>query len=153
MSILVEYTLDEIRKTTTLPSINDIKKKKAQTIKIIKATNIESLKKAVSVDGEIILAVLDCNIPDTKDSSPNDQFVKENRVINGRHQSVDIVTEYSPSTKITIISMLNRFQKIVHNYYKKEHDLSINFISKKDPEMIKRNISWTIRRYLNKTPV
>ena len=150
MPILVEYIFDEIQKIISHSSTDKRRKEIAKTIKIIKSIDIESLKSAVSIKGEIILAILDCHIPDKKDSVASDQFVKQNRLINGKHRSVDIVTQHSPGTKITMISTLNRFQKIVQNHYKKEHGLSINFINKKDPEMIKRNIGWTIKRYLNK---
>jgi len=150
MTMLVEYVSNEIRKLRSNSNTDLRKHKIAQTMKIIKATDIESLENAVASNREFILALLDCNVPDNKDSAASDQFIKQNRLISGKHKSVDIVTENSPGTKITMVSTFNRFQKIVQNHYKKEHGLSINFISKKDPEMIKRNVGWTIKRYLNK---
>ena len=149
MELLVSFALSEIQSLIEDGSTTDQQSQKLKDIKILKVSNISTLEKAVSVYKGILLAVLDCNIPDTKDGTSHDQLVKTNYRITGQHKSVDIVTEHLPSTPITMISSLNRFQKIVSRYYKSEHDLNINFISKNDQLMISRNIGYYLRQYLS----
>ena len=147
-SLLVNFALDEIKILLHNENTNDEKKQRLKNIKIISASNIRSLKKAASAHENALMALLDCNIPDEKGGKPHDQFVKTNHKITGQHKSVDIVRELLPGTPITMVSSMNRFQKIVTQYYQKEFDFSVNFISKKDVLMIQRNIRYYLRQYL-----
>lgn len=148
MNLLVNFALIEIKTLIDDENTNDEERQKLKNIQIARISNISSLKKAVSICKNVLLAVLDCNIPDTKDGISHDQLVKTNYRITGQHQSVDIVTEHLPETPITIISSLDRFQKIVTQYYETKYSLSINFIRKNDPLMIGQNITHHLRQYL-----
>lgn len=148
MDLLIDFALSEIKKILENKNISDEQREKVKTTQIIKVSNIDTLEKAVSMNDEVLLALLDCNIPDTKDGAPHDQLVKTNHVITGQHRSVDIVTENLPETPITMTSSMNRFQKIVSQHYKSKHNLSINFIPKNDQSMIQRNIGYYLRQYV-----
>jgi len=124
-------------------------KEKITHMSVISASSIDSLKSEVTKNKNILYALLDCNIPDKKGGKPHDQFVKTNYQITGQHKAVDLVTEHLPDVPITMISSFNRFQKIVLNHYEKTHDLTMNFIKKKDHLMIKNNIRYYLRRHLN----
>ena len=148
MDLLVSFALSEIKALMDDENTNEQQSQNLKDIKILKVNNINTLEKAVRVYKNVLLAVLDCNIPDTKDGASHDQLVKTNHRITGQHKSVDIVTKHLPDTPITIISSLNRFQRTVSRYYKSEHDLNINFIPKNDQLMINRNIGHYVRQYL-----
>lgn len=148
MDLLINFALSEIKKMMENKNYNDEQLDTIKSTQIIKVSNIETLQKAVSVNQEVLLALLDCNIPDTKDDAPNDQLIKTNHVITGQHRAVDIVTEYLPKTPITITSSMNRFQKIVRQHYETKHELNINFIPKNDQSMIQRNIGYYLRHYI-----
>jgi len=148
MELLIEFARTEINKITDNQSTTDQQREIIKDIQIIKVSNINSLKKAVSIHKNTLLALLDCNIPDTSDGAAHDQLVKTNYRITGQHNSVDIVKEYLPGTPITMLSSFNRFQKIVSQYYDNNHNLSVNFIKKSDQSMIKRNIGHYLRKYL-----
>jgi len=150
MELLLDFAGDEIRKLIENENTNDQQKQILKQIQVVKVTNIESLQKALSAHKNIFMALLDCNIPDTKDGQAHDQLIKTNHRITGQHKSVDIVTQNLPGTPITMISSMNRFQKIVTQYYKNKRDISVNFINKSDQAMIKRNIGYYIRLYLRK---
>lgn len=148
MSLLVSFALSEVNKLIGDDGTNDKQRQKLKSIQILKISNINTLKKAVSIHKDVLLAVLDCNIPDTEDGTSHDQFIQTNNRITGQHKSVDIVTEHLPGTPITMISSLNRFQRIVTKYYESNHDLSINFIPKDNQLMFKENIEYYLRLYL-----
>lgn len=148
MDLLVNFALSEITKLIDDENTNEEQRQRIRGIQIIKIANINSLQQAVSVHKEVLLAILDCNIPDNKGSAPHDQLIKTNHVITGQHRPVDIVTENLPDTPITIISSMDRFQKIVYQYYESKHSISINFIRKNDQSMIERNIGYYLRQYL-----
>jgi len=148
MDLLVNFTLSEIKKLTDDESTDSQRRKKIKNIRIIKVTNIKSLHKAVTLHKGILLAVLDCNAPDTRGSKAHDQLVKTNHVITGQHRSVDIVTEHLPEIPITMISSLNRFQHIVNRYYDSKHNLKIRFVSKNDQLKIRKSIEFHLRQYL-----
>ena len=148
LRLLVDFAQTEIKRNIDNQNTNELQKQKLSNIKIITATNISSLQKAVKIHKNILLAILDCNIPDTKGDKPHDQFIKTNHKITGQHKAVDIVSEYIPDTPITMISSLNRFQRIVNQYYKNKYNLGINFIKKKDTSIIQNNIGWYLRQHL-----
>ena len=129
-------------------NITALKRDKLKQVKLLTASNLKSLTNAVSDHKNILLALLDGNIPDTKGGTAHDQFIKTGHKITGEHHTVNVVTKYLPDTPVTMISSMSRFQKIVHQYYKKHHDLSINFIHKKDAPIIVRNIAFYLRQYL-----
>lgn len=147
MELLVNFALTEINKLIVHENTNDDQRQKMKTVNIIKVSNINSLKKAVSIHKGIFLAVLDCNTPHTKTSASDDQLVKTNHVITGQHKPVDIVTKHLPDTPITLISSMDRFQRIVNRYYESKHNLNINFIRKSNPKKIQSNIGFHLREY------
>jgi len=148
MGLLTNFARSEIKKINHDKNLDDQQKQTIGSIRIVKVGNIESLKKALSAYKNVMLVILDCNIPDTKGGKAHDQFVKTNHMLTGRHKSVDIIIEHMPNTPITMISSLNRFQTMVTKYYLSEHNISINFISKNNQSMIKKNIGYYLRRYL-----
>jgi len=150
MDLLASFALDEIEKLAAHENTTEKKKQILSNINIIKVGNVRSLKKVISSQEDIILAVLDCNLPDVEGEPANDQLIKTNYRITGQHKPVDLVLKYSPSTSITMISSFNRFQTLLNQYYESKHDLSINFIRKNDQSMIKRNIAYYLRHYLRK---
>jgi len=148
MGLLVDFAQTEIKRIIDNENTSDEQKQKARNIKIITATNIRSLLKAVQMHKNVLLAVLDCNLPDTRGGAPHDQFIKSNHKLTGQHRAVDIVSRGLPSTPITMISSLNRFQRIVNQYYTNTHNISINFIRKKDAPIIQNNIGLYLRQHL-----
>lgn len=148
MNLLVDFALGEIRKLFDAEAASDEQRQKIRNIKIIPVNSIASLEKAVRLKKTVLLAILDCNMPDAKGGVAHDQFIKTKYKITGQHRSVDIVTENLPGTPVTMISSLNRFKKIVSQYYKTQHDININYIGKNDELMIKRNIGYYLRQYL-----
>lgn len=148
MALLIDSVLNEIKNIIDDENISLEIRNQIKNTNIIKTTNINALEKAVSLDKTVILAILDCNTPDTDGGNSHDQLIKSNYKITGQHRSVDIVSKSLPNTPITMISSLNRFQKIVTKYYDSKYNLSINFIKKSEPLMIKRNIRYYLRQYL-----
>ena len=148
MNLLIEFVMGEIRKMALDQQLSDQLRPLLKRIQIIKVDNVASLQRAASKYQGVILSLLDGNIPDANGQVPNDQLVKTNHRITGQHRSVDIISQGFPNTPITIISSFNRFKKIVVNYYDTQHDLSINFISKRDTEKTKKNIAYYLRQYL-----
>lgn len=149
MDLLVGYALNEIKSLIDDQASDELEIQKLKDIRILKVSNISTLEKAVIRHKNIILTVLDCNIPDIKGGVPHDQLIKTNYKITGQHKSVDILSGNIPDTPITMISSLNRFRKIVTQHYFKTHGLNINFIAKSDQAMINRNIGYYIRQYIS----
>ena len=148
MDLLIDFAISEIKKLVDDKNTNEKQRQKLANIQILKVSNIEALQQAVEMHNVVLLAVLDCNTPDTEGGASHDQLVKTSRGITGQHRSVDIVTEHLPSTPITIISSMDRFQRIVNKYYASKHDLSINFIRKNAPPEIRRNIRNYLKEYM-----
>lgn len=149
MELLISFVRSEITKLIDHGDLNDVQRNKLRTTGIIKISNIDSLEKAAVKYQGVVLAILDCNTPDVFGGSAHDQLIKTKYKITGQHKSVDIIVENLPDTPITIISSLNRFKRIVSQYYEKTHDLNINFIGKDDQLTIERNIETYLRQYLN----
>ena len=149
MGLLAHFAHGEFKRIMADDNTTEAQRLKIQSIKIISATNIRALEKAVHAHKNILLAILDCNIPDTKDQAPHDQFIKTAYKITGQHRAADIVVKSLPNTPITMISSMSRFQKIVTRYYENEHDVHINFIRKKDMDIIKNNIAYYLRKHIN----
>ena len=148
MDLLTNFALNEIKKFIDDDNTNDQLKPALRNIRIIRVTNYSALQKVVTEHKNVLLALLDCNIPDTKTSAPHDQLVKTGHKITGQHKSVDLVTKHLPDTPITMISSLIRFQVLVTQYYNINFNLNINFIRKADQLIIKKNIRYYIRQYL-----
>lgn len=149
MSLLSNFARSALHEISSSENIEDDQRQKIKEIKLITATNIHALEQAVQIHKNVLLAILDCNIPDNNGGQPHDQFVKTNYKITGQHKAVDIVTKHLPSTPITMISSMNRFQKIVTQYYENKHNLNINFIRKSDFNIIKKNIGYYLRKHIN----
>lgn len=148
MSILIDFTLDEIKKIARDVNTNDSQRKILKNLQIIKISNIDSLKKAVSKHKDIFFTVLDCNTPDTKGGVAKDQLITTNHIVTGQHKAVDLVTKYLPNAQITMISSLDRFQRIINSYYERTHDLNIRFVRKGDPLKIQKNIARHLKEHL-----
>lgn len=148
MLFLVDLAQSEVKKIISDKNISDRQRQAIKEIRIIKVSDINSLKKAVSTHKNIMLAILDCNTPDAKGSAPHDQLVKTNYRITGQHKSVDVVIKHIPDTPITLISSLDRFQRTVYRYYENKYILSINFIRKSDSSGISENFEHYLREYL-----
>lgn len=149
MRLLVSLAGGEIKKIIDDENVSDKQRQKISIMQIIKVNNIGSLENAVIKHKEVLLAILDCNAPDTKDGVAHDQLIKTNHIVTGQHRSVDIVTEHLPATPITLISSLGRFQRTVNRYYASKHNLNINFIRKSEPSAIAENISGHLKAYLD----
>ncbi len=150
MRLLTSLALAEIKSLVHENAENDVQRQILSNLQIVKVSNISSLKKAVSSYKEIFFVLLDCNIPDTKDSAAHDQLLKTDYRITGQHKSVDIITENLPGVPITMVSSLNRFQKIVGRYYKNTFDLRVNFIRKNDQAAISKNIRDQLVRFIGR---
>ncbi len=148
MDLLVDFALSEIKSLIDDESTSEEHKEKLKNIRVLKTSNIRSLQRAVSIHKDVLLAVLDCNTPDDKGGKAHDQLVKTNHKITGQHRSVDIVTEHLPDTPITMISSSDRFRTIVNRHYESKHNLSINFIGKRDALRIRKNIEYFLKRFL-----
>ena len=136
MELLTDFAISEVKKFIEHDNTDKKLIPALKNIKVIRVTNLAALKKVITEHKNVLLALLDCNIPDTKDSIAHDQLVKTNHKITGRHNSVDLVIKHLPGTPITMISSLNRFQKIVTQHYKNDLNLNINFINKTDQLVI-----------------
>ena len=128
LDLLLQFALDEISKLHDGENTNAEQKQMLSNIKLLKVTNLRSLQQAVSKYQDVFLTVLDCNIPDVKGGISNDQLMKTNHRINGRHQGVEIVIESLPDTPITLISSLDRFKRIVYAHYASDDKIDITFI-------------------------
>jgi len=148
MGLLVSFAQEEIQALLNSENTDNSQKLKISNIKIITASNIGSLEKAVKIHNNVLLAILDCNIPDTKGGIPHDQFIKTGHKITGQHRTADLVTKNLVGTPVTMISTMNRFQRIVTQYYESKYDLHINFINKKDITVVKNNIGYYLRQYI-----
>ena len=147
MDFLVNIAQQEIQKRLHNLESND---NQVDKIVIVKLTNLQSLKKAVSSYDKVILALMDCNIPDRRGGKSNDQLVKTNYKITGQHNAVDTVLEKMSDVPITLISAKNRFKKIIRQYYESNLDITINFIEKEDHDVIAKNIRYYLNMYLNR---
>lgn len=148
MELLVQFVQTEIINASKDTSFSAKQITLLRNIQIIKASNISAMKKAVQLDKNIILAILDCNLPDTKDSPSHDQLIKTNHRITGQHKPVDIILQHKIGTPITMISSLNRFQTLVSRFYKTNFSININFISKNEQPLIQKNIGYNLRLFL-----
>lgn len=158
--LIVEDDIDQLNMLVHLVSseiktiLNDEKtpknqREKLRSFNIMKVSEMKSLEQAVKVTKNVIVVLLDCNIPDRKGIAPHDQFFKkDNHIITGQHKAVDIVAQHLPSTPITLISSMRRFQKTITRFYKSNKDLKLKFISKDDSARIQEDINNHLRKYV-----
>lgn len=151
MDLLAGFAVSEIESLLNNERVNNANKEKLTVIHILKATNVSALEQAASKYKNIIFTILDGNIPDDKNSPAHDQLIKTDHKITGQHKSIEILIEHLPNTPITIVSSLNRFQRIVTPFYEKQYGIDINFISKNNQQMIQRNMAYYLRHYLRNT--
>lgn len=146
MDLLVRLAQNQIQ---WLMSDDELSEQECQILKkiqIVKARDIDSLKRAVLSRKNILFVALDCNLPDVKGNAPHDQLIKTNYRITGQHKSIDIILKGSPSTEICIISSFYRFDKLVTQYYKNKHNLDIHFILKNKQQNIVEYFSQALKR-------
>ena len=148
LSDLVEAEVDQYIKNEQPNKIQTESLKKTQLIRV---SNVSSLRKALSLHKDIAFAILDCNTPDTSDGKAHDQLLKTNHKITGQHKAVDTVMKYIPNTPVLLTSSLNRFRRIIYQYYVKNHALDILFVRKANPDKLSRNIKRLLEQYLNET--
>ena len=148
MDLLVNFVLNETRKIMDDEDTTQPQREKLKSIKLLKIGDLSSLRKVASLKIDIVLALMDCNIPDEKGGKSHDQFVKTNHRITGQHASVDLVSERFPSAPIVMTSSMNRFQKLVIQYYKSKHDLNLKFVKKSQAASIQDTISLYLKRYV-----
>ena len=139
--LFADFVLQEIEKLLDDENISDDQKQNLRDTRVIKVGDVDSLQKAVVKFKDVILVILDCNLPDEKGGIANDQFVKENHKITGQHKPVDIIIQNLPDIPITLISSLNRFRTMVGQYYASKYGLNLKFIKKSDVTEIKKNIA------------
>ena len=149
MELLIDIAQTEVANYIDDESLSDAERDNLRNIQLIKVSNIDSMKKAVSTHQDVILAISDCNTPDTQGDKPHDQLLKTNHIITGQHRAVDILMKYVPDTPIILISSLNRFRRIIYKYYETSHGLNILFVRKSNPNKLSRNIKKHLMDYLN----
>lgn len=148
MAMMIAAVRDEIEQLQSDKNTTQSDMVKLQSLGIVKISNLETLRNALQKNLKPMLAIMDCNLPDTSDGAAHDQLVKVNHRITGAHNAIELIIAASPETPITMISSMNRFLSVVHRYYAKQSNLDVNFISKTEPKKIKRNITYYLRQYL-----
>ncbi|MBX2848379.1 MAG: hypothetical protein KTR16_08665 [Acidiferrobacterales bacterium] len=147
-ALLVDIVMSQVKRVLGDKNLSEQQRETLVNIQLISVTSIDSLKQAVKKHKNILLAILDCNMPDAEGEASHDQFIKTNHRITGQHTAVDIVLKYIPDTPVTMISSQNRFQKIISRYYKSKLDKDINFINKNDPATIRRNVRYYLAQFI-----
>lgn len=148
-ALLIDIAMSQIKRVLGNENLSDEQKKQLKNVQVLSVSNIHTLKRAVKKHKNVLLAILDCNMPDSEGEPSHDQFIKSNHRITGQHAAVDIVTKHLPDTPITMISSQNRFQKIISLYYKKTLNRDVNFINKKYPSTLRRNVRYYLTQHLN----
>ena len=149
MELLVSLAHTEIKRIMSDEGYTESQQQRAKGIRIIKVSNINSLRKAASTYKNVLMAVLDCNAPDIKGGNASDQLVKTNYIITGQHNAVDIMIANLPDTPITLTSSFDRFHRTVNRYYESKFDLTIEFVRKNEPANISKNIEHHLTKYVN----
>lgn len=151
IELLANFIILEIHNKISDEQLNETQKQDLKNITIAKLMDIQSLQVAAKRHTNVLMAIMDCNVPDIKGGAAHDQFVRTNQRITGQHKPVDVLLRELPATPITLISTLNRFKQLVTSYYRRERNLKINFINKNDQQMIQRNIAYHLSKYLRST--
>ena len=149
LKMLVSLTAGEIKVILKDGSTPKDMREKLKSFDIITVSEMKSLEQAVDFNENVILALLDCNLPDRKGETAFDQFVKNDKqIITGQHKAVDVIARGLPETPITLISAKRRFQRTIAQFYKSNQDLKLEFISKDDSARIQESIKHHLRKYV-----
>ena len=151
LDMLAEIVLDEVRSLLHKSDSSTIQQQVLRSIKVVKVTNAAQLAKSLVAFENIVLAILDCNIPDNLGERPHDQFVIENHRITGQHKSVDLVIEKSPEADLVLISSMKRFQRTVLKYYKNHRAMQLKFFDKSDAVNLKSIVRSSLTKFAQGT--
>ena len=148
MDMFVSFTVAELKRLLNEATATAEQRKKLTPFNILRVSEMKSLEQAVTTHDDVIVAILDCNIPDAKGAAPHDQFVKkDNNKVTGQHKSVDLIAQHLPGTPIVLISSMRRFQRTITRFYAAQSELQLEFISKDDISIIREKINHHLRAY------
>jgi len=148
MELLVSFGLNQITHLLDSETTSAAQKALLRDISIIKIKDMRSLEKAVTMYKNVVMVIMDCNIPDIKGGVPNDQLIKTNHKITGQHKAVEILTKFLPSVPITSVSSMKRFDKLLTRYYKQNNGLELKFISKQDHSKVLQEMRFYLNRFI-----
>ncbi len=149
LDLLVGFVASEVTKLLKDEKTTPEQRKKLTPFNLLRVSELKSLEQAVISNKNVIMALLDCHIPDEQGAPAHDQFVmKDDHTVTGQHRSVDLIAQHLPGTPIMLISSMRRFQKTVIQHYKNDDSLKLEFISKDNRESIKQSIRSRLRQYV-----
>ena len=148
MALLAQLILIEVKALKEDHSTSDQQLARLNRLQIIKVGDLLTLRKACKNFKNIVFSLVDCNIPDDKNSVPHDQFVKKNHLVTGQHRSVDLISRSAPNAPITLMSSMDRFQRLVVRYYEDNTDLVIKFVSKREKSKLSHAVSTHLKDYM-----
>jgi len=148
MRLLSQLIMIEVKALKTDHLLSDEQLERLNRLQIIKIGDLLTLSKACQNFKNIVFSLVDCNIPDDKLSAPHDQFVKTNHLVTGQHRPVDLISDSAPEAPITLMSSMDRFQRLVIRYYEGQTQLAINFVSKRDKSKLKNAIANHLKTYI-----
>ncbi len=148
MSFLAQMIMLEVKVLKEDLSLSDQQLERLNSLQIIKIGDLLTLRKACQNFKNIAFSLVDCNIPDDKSSVPHDQFVKTNHLVTGQHRSVDLISGRAPEAPITLMSSMDRFQRLVVRYYEDNTELVIKFVSKREKIKLSRAIATHLKDYI-----
>ncbi|NNC99987.1 MAG: hypothetical protein HKN85_07390 [Gammaproteobacteria bacterium] len=149
LDMLVHFVSSEVKAILNDEEIPKHQREKLKTFNIMKVSEMKSLQQAVEFTNNVIVTLLDCNIPDRKGIAPEDQFKKDDKqLITGQHHAVDLIAQHLPDTPITLISSMRRFQKTITRFYESNSDLKLKFISKDDGTKIREDVRNHLLKYV-----
>ncbi len=148
MNLLAQMIMLEVKALKEDRSTSDQQLELLNKLQIIKIGDLLTLRKACKNFKNIVFSLVDCNIPDDKNSVPHDQFVKTNHLVTGQHRSVDLLSSSAPEAPITLMSSMDRFQRLVIRYYEDNTKLAIKFVSKREKSKLSQAISRHLRDYM-----
>ena len=140
MELLSANVVNELHHLLRDSSLSETQRDKLTGAKIVKIGDLRSLKEVAESDLEIILTVLDCQIPSRKGATPTDQFEKQEHLITGQYRSVDLLVDNHPKSPVLLISALDRFRNPVIQFYKSVHRANLGFVHKRNPEKISSRV-------------
>ncbi|NND82281.1 MAG: hypothetical protein HKN50_07625 [Gammaproteobacteria bacterium] len=149
MRLFVNYAVTELKALLKDPAITAQQRAMLTPFNILQVGEMKSLQQAVMTGDEVVMAILDCNIPDASGELPNDQFVMQDKhKVTGQHKSVDLIACYLPGTPITLTSSMRRFQRTITRFYASQTELQLDFISKDDIAKMQTNIGYHLRAHI-----
>lgn len=148
MDLLVGITVSKLKRLLRDAAIPAEQRKKLKPFNILRVSEMKSLEQAVTTDDNVIVAIVDCNIPDAEGAEPHNQFVKkDSHEVTGQHKAVDLIAQHLPGTPIVLMSSMRRFQRTVPRFYAAQSELQLEFISKDDISKIREKIGNHLRAY------